>query len=177
MNRHYGSDDLCSFIERVRKAVPDIALRTTMMVGFPGETEDDVQQLLDFLEEYRLDHVGLFTYTNEEGSASEFFENQCAEDVKQDRLDRVMQLQAKISGRKLQQYVGQTLPVLVEGLSVETDLLLEGRSIYQAPDIDGCVYINDGTAAPGEIVNIHITEAQIYDLVGAVAGQEGNNAE
>ncbi len=174
MNRHYGGSDLCSFVERVRDAVPDIALRTTMMVGFPGETEEDVQQLLDFLEKYRLDHVGLFTYTNEEGSASEYFEDQCPEEVKQERLDRVMQLQADISASKLQQYVGQTLPVLVEGLSRETDLLLEGRSIYQAPDIDGCVYINDGTAAPGEIVNVHITEAQIYDLVGAVAGREGS---
>ncbi len=176
MNRHYSSFDLCRFVERVRDAVPDIALRTTMMVGFPGETEEDVQQLLDFLREYRLDHVGLFAYTNEEGSASEFFEDQCPEEVKKERLDRAMRLQADISERKLQSYVGQTLPVLVEGLSRETDLLLEGRSQYQAPDIDGCVYINDGMAAPGEIVNVHITEAQIYDLVGAVVGQEGNNA-
>ncbi len=168
MNRHYRKKDLSDFIERARRAIPEIALRTTMMVGFPGETDADVQQLVSFLQQYKLDHVGLFTYTNEEGSASEFFEKQCADEVKQERLERVMQIQAEISKEKLQKYVGQTLPVLVEGLSRETDLLLEGRTIYQAPDIDGCVYINDGVATPGDIVQVQITEALIYDLVGGV---------
>lgn len=168
MNRHYGKSDLCRFVERVRTVVPDIALRTTMMVGFPGETEDDLQQLESFLKKYRIDHVGLFAYTNEEGAASEFYEDQCPEELKQDRLKRVMELQADISREILQKYVGQVLPVLIEGLSKETDLLLEGRTVYQAPDIDGCVYITDGTANPGDIVQVRITEAQIYDLVGEI---------
>ncbi len=168
MNRHYDYKTLCDVIDRVREAVPDIALRTTMMVGFPGETEGDIQQLESFLKEYQIDHVGLFTYTNEEGSASEHFEDQCSEEVKQGRLQSVMELQAEISSEKLQKYVGQVLPVLVEGLSRETDLLLEGRTVYQAPDIDGCVYITDGIANPGDIVQVRITEAQIYDLVGEI---------
>jgi len=168
MHRRYGYKDLCTFIERIRKAVPDIALRTTMMVGFPGETEEDVQQLVDFLKEYRIDHVGVFSYTNEEGALSEFFEEQCPEDLKQERMQRILELQAGISKEILQKYIGQTVPVLVEGLSRETDLLLEGRTVYQAPDIDGCVYINDGIANPGDIVQVRITEAQIYDLVGGI---------
>jgi len=168
MHRRYGYKDLCTFIERIRKAVPDIALRTTMMVGFPGETEEDVQQLVDFLKEYRIDHVGVFSYTNEEGALSEFFEEQCPEDLKQERMQRILELQAGISKEILQKYIGQTVPVLVEGLSRETDLLLEGRTVYQAPDVDGCVYINDGIANPGDIVQVRITEAQIYDLVGGI---------
>jgi len=172
MHRRYGYDDLCHFIERIRKAVPDIALRTTMMVGFPGETEDDMLQVENFLKQHRIDHVGVFSYTNEEGARSEFFEGQLSDTIKQERMNRILSLQAEISKEILQQYIGQTIPVLVEGLSRETDLLLEGRSVYQAPDIDGIVYINDGIANPGDIVQVRITEAQIYDLVGEIVQEE-----
>lgn len=168
MHRRYGYDDLLQFIKKVRQAVPDIALRSTMMVGFPGETEEDVRKLEHFLREYCLDHVGVFSYTNEEGALSEFYENQVPEDVKEERRNRILTLQAGISEEILQKYVGQIIPVLVEGLSRETDLLLEGRSVYQAPDIDGCVLINDGNANPGDIVQVQITEAQVYDLVGGI---------
>ena len=168
MHRRYGHADLCTFVDRIREAVPDIALRTTMMVGFPGETEEDLLQLEGFLRQYRIDHVGVFSYTNEEGARSEFFESQIPEEVKLERMERILQLQAGISKEILQKYIGQTVPVLVEGLSKETDLLLEGRTVYQAPDIDGCVYINDGIANPGDIVQVRITEAQIYDLVGGI---------
>lgn len=168
MHRRYGYDDLLQFIEKVRQAVPDIALRSTMMVGFPGETEEDVRKLEHFLREYRLDHVGVFSYTNEEGALSEFYENQVPEELKEERRTRILTLQAGVSEEILQKYVGQTIPVLVEGLSRETDLLLEGRTVYQAPDIDGCVLINDGNANPGDIVQVQITEAQVYDLVGGI---------
>ncbi len=171
MHRRYGYAELCTFIDRIRTAVPDIALRTTMMVGFPGETEDDMRQLEDFLMQYRIDHVGVFSYTNEEGARSEFFEAQCPEEVKRERMERILELQAGISKEILQKYIGQTVPVLVEGLSRETDLLLEGRTVYQAPDIDGCIYINEGVANPGDIVQVRITEAQIYDLVGGIVKQ------
>jgi len=168
MHRRYGYDDLCKFIDRIRAVVPDIALRTTMMVGFPGETEADIQQMEGFLKQYQMDHVGVFSYTNEEGARSEFFKAQCVEEVKQERMQRILELQAGISKEILRKYIGQTVPVLVEGLSRETDLLLEGRTVYQAPEIDGCVYINDGIANPGDIVQVRITEAQIYDLVGGI---------
>jgi len=129
-------------------------------------------QMEGFLKQYRIDHVGVFAYTNEEGARSEFFAAQCSEELKQERKQRILALQAGISKEILQKYIGQTVPVLVEGLSKETDLLLEGRSMYQAPDIDGCVYINDGFANPGDIVQVRITEAQIYDLVGGIVQKE-----
>jgi ribosomal protein S12 methylthiotransferase len=155
-------------IARIRKQMPDCALRTTMMVGFPGETEDDVEELLAALQDWRLDHVGVFPYQDEEGAPAADFLPKVPDEVKQERFQRVMELQAAISQERLQGYVDQELEVLVEGLSQETDLLLEGRTRFQAPEIDGCVYINEGGASPGDIVTVRITEAHIYDLVGGV---------
>lgn len=168
MNRRYTSDDLYRLIERIRHYLPDVALRTTFLVGFPGETANDVEQLMKFMKENRLDHVGVFPYANEEGAPSEHFPNQVAEEEKLARRDAVLTLQAELSASIQQKYVGRREPVLVEGLSRETDLLLEGRTRFQAPDVDGCVYINDGQANPGEIVEVLISEAQTYDLVGGI---------
>jgi len=138
------------------------------MVGFPGETDDDVRKLEQFLREARLDHVGVFAYANEAGSPSEHFEHQCSETEKNDRLDFILGVQAEVSEKNLQKYVRRVEAVLVEGVSRESDLLLEGRTRFQAPDIDGCVYITDGNANPGDIVQVHISEAQTYDLVGEI---------
>jgi len=170
MNRHYSGDDLYRLIARIRSFLPDVALRSTLMVGFPGETDDDVRQLEQFVREARLDHVGLFAYANEAGSPSENFQQQCSEAEKQDRLDFIVGVQAEVSAGNLKRYVGRVEPVLVEGVSRETDLLLEGRTRFQAPDVDGCVYITDGKASPGDIVQVHISEAQVYDLVGGIVG-------
>lgn len=168
MNRHYAGEDLYRLIGRIRSFLPDVALRSTLMVGFPGETDDDVRQLEQFLREARLDHVGVFAYANESGSPSENFPHQCSEAEKNDRLEFILGVQAEVSEAIVQKYVGRVEPVLVEGVSRETDLLLEGRTRFQAPDIDGCVYITDGTANPGDIVQVRINEAQIYDLVGEI---------
>ncbi len=168
MNRHYTGDDLYRVIGRIRSFLPDVALRSTLMVGFPGETDDDVRQLAQFLRETRLDHVGVFAYANESGSPSENFPQQCSEAEKNDRLDFILGVQAEVSETIVQQYVGRVEPVLVEGVSRESDLLLEGRTRFQAPDIDGCVYITEGTASPGDIVQVRINDAQIYDLVGEI---------
>jgi ribosomal protein S12 methylthiotransferase len=168
MNRHYASDDLYQLIGRIRSFLPDVALRSTLMVGFPGETDDDVRQLEQFLREARLDHVGVFAYANESGSPSENFSHQCSEAEKNDRLGFILGVQAEVSETIVQKYVGRVEPVLVEGMSRESDLLLEGRTRFQAPDIDGCVYITDGTANPGDIVQVRINDAQIYDLVGEI---------
>ena len=169
MNRRYGRRDLENLIGRIRSYVPECAIRTTMLVGFPGETEQDIAELLDCMSRWQLDHVGVFPYENEAGSMAAELSNHVAAVEKQARYQQVMELQAEISRKKLHQYVGKFEPVLVEGISRETDLLLEGRTRFQAPDIDGCVYLNEGTASPGDIVQVHITEAHIYDLVGGIS--------
>ena len=168
MGRRYGRQDLDDLVTEIRQYVPDCALRTTMLVGFPGETSQDVEELLDCLQRWQLDHVGVFPYEDEEGSPAAGFADKVDDDEKQLRYQQVMELQAEISRKKLQQYVGREVEVLVEGLSRESDLLLEGRTRYQAPDVDGCVYINEGIADPGDIVMVRITEAHIYDLVGGI---------
>lgn len=168
MNRRYGYDDVVQLIDKLRNKLPHIALRTTFLLGFPGETDADVQQLVDFIEAVQFDHLGVFSYANEEGCPAEKFNDQIPEEVKQARVETVLDVQSKISARKLQKYVGTVESVIIEGLSRETDLLLEGRTRYQAPDIDGCVLINEGDASPGDILDVEITEAHMYDLVGRI---------
>jgi len=168
MNRRYTIDTLLDLVERTRKHLPDIALRTTFLLGFPGETEDDIFQLEGFIKNVKIDHVGVFAYANEEGCPSEFFPHQVEEHEKNIRVEHILSVQSDISEEVQRKYLGKVLPVLVEGVSRETDLLLEGRTRYQAPDIDGCVYINDGNASAGDIVEVEISDSQVYDLVGAI---------
>ncbi len=171
MNRRYTTEDLYSMIALIRGYLPHVALRTTMMVGFPGETEADVRELEAFLRVAQIDHVGAFVYANEPGAPSVQFDGQVGEEEGEERMARIMAVQSEVSAGLQQRYVGRVEPVLIEGLSRESDLLLEGRTRFQAPDIDGCVYITDGAASPGDIVQVRITEAQVYDLVGEIVGQ------
>jgi len=166
MNRPYTQVKLIQLMETIRHILPLAALRTTMMVGFPGETEDDIAEMTDFLQKHHFDHLGVFAYANEEGCKAASLPDQIAEEIKEERLRKIMELQADISFAALQKHVGAVEQVLVEGLSRESDLLLEGRTRYQAPDIDGCVYITRGTVEPGALVDVTITEAHTYDLVG-----------
>ena len=182
MHRRYQRQDLDELVARIRGHLPHCALRTTLLVGFPGETRQDVEMVIDSLQRWRLDHVGVFQYQDEEGSAASALDGKVSEEEKAERHAAVMEAQAAISMEKQQQYVGRVEPVLVEGLSRESDLLLEGRSRFQAPEIDGCVYITAGTAEPGEIVPVRITEAHPYDLVGEIerdgpgqGSEEGGN--
>jgi ribosomal protein S12 methylthiotransferase len=139
-----------------------------MMVGFPGESEGDIAEMADFLQEHHFEHLGVFAYANEEECKAASFPDQIPEEVKEERLRKIMELQAEISFAALQKHVGRVEQVLVEGVSKESDLLLEGRTRYQAPEIDGCVYITSGVAEPGALVQVTITEAHTYDLVGEV---------
>jgi len=168
MNRRYSEDDLYHLVDKIRSRLPAIALRTTLLVGFPGEQEADILLLERFLRQTRFDHVGVFAYSNEEGCASEHFPDQCSDQEKEARRRHLLSVQADISAQVQQKYVGRVEPVLVEGLSGESDLLLEGRTRFQAPEVDGCVFIVDGEANPGDIVQVHITEAHVYDLVGEI---------
>jgi len=175
MNRPYGNKQIRDLLADIRAILPGAALRTTFMVGFPGESEDDFAQLAAFMQEQRLDHVGVFGYSNEEGCLAHTMSGQCGEEEKTRRRDRLMALQKEISLEKNRAMLGRVEKVLVEGKSRETDLLLEGRTRFQAPDIDGCVYITSGTCNPGDIVDVLITEAHPYDLVGEPVG--GGQAE
>ncbi len=168
MRRPFGKRHLHSLIELIRTKVPDAAIRTTFMVGFPGERDEDVEEIAAFLREYELHNVGVFTYSNEEGCAAEHMPDQVDDKVKQERSDYLMEIQSGISAKINQRYVGQELEVLVEGVSQETELLLEGRTRFQAPEIDGCVYIAEGQCHSGDLVTVEITEAHPYDLVGHI---------
>lgn len=168
MNRRYTLEQISTTVARIRTVLPDVALRTTFLVGFPGETENDFLEIETFLRKMRLDHVGVFPYANEEGCPSEKFAGQLPEEEKFRRRDYLLDVQSELSALIQRKYIGRVEPVLVDGLSGETDLLLEGRTRYQAPEVDGCVYINAGVASPGDIVPVRITESQVYDLIGEI---------
>ncbi|MEE8162345.1 MAG: 30S ribosomal protein S12 methylthiotransferase RimO [Acidobacteriota bacterium] len=171
MKRGGNRRSLTRLLMRIRDRVPGVAIRTTMIVGFPGETEEDVHELMEFVEEARFERLGVFTYSDEDDAASHQLGSKVPEDVKEERRQRLMKLQTGISEAVNLKLVGATLPVLVEGRSAESDLLWQGRLSTQAPDIDGVVYLNDGITdqtRPGDIVPVRINEAHPYDLVGTV---------
>ena len=153
--------------------MPDLTFRTSFIVGFPGETDSDFQELCDFVEEMRFDKVGVFQFSREEGTPSFDLDGQLSQRVKATRQKKLLGLQRKISKEHQQKLVGKTLDVLVEGVSDETELLLEGRWMGQAPEIDGKVYVNRGQARAGQIVRVEIEQAGDYDLVGGIVGAEG----
>ncbi len=156
-------------VEKMRMVMPDLAIRTTFIVGYPGETEQEFQTLLDFVADLRFDRVGAFTFSFEPGTDSESLGDPIPEEVKQERRDRLMLLQQRISLEKNQTFVGETLPVLVEGVG---DGISLGRSYRDAPEIDGMVMI-ESEVPVGEILPIRITGAMVYDLVGVL--REGEN--
>ncbi len=168
MNRPYKQKDVIELLSKIRSAIPEAAIRSTFIVGFPGETEADILELEDFLRQSKLNHVGVFAYSNEDGCAAADLPDHCPEELKEERRARIMALQKDISWAQNKLRIGQVESVLVEGVSKETDLLLEGRTRHQAVEIDGCTYINSGICNPGDIVNLRITEALPYDLVGEI---------
>lgn len=157
-----------ALIRRIRDAVPGIAVRSSFIVGFPGETEDDFAELVDFCQEVELDHLGVFTYSNEEDTEAYVPIETISAAEKERRRDVLMRQQRGISLRKNEARVGSKVRVLVDGLSEETDLLVQGRSEHQAPGIDGVVLINEGEAEAGRFVEVEISEAHPYDLVARV---------
>jgi len=174
MKRGGNRASLERLIERVRKRVPGIAVRTTFITGFPGETEEDFNELMTFVKNVEFDRVGVFTYSDEEGTPAYTLPNKVDPKIAKRRRDRLMKEQAKIAKRKHDAMIGQTVRVMFEGESNETELLWQGRMETQAPDIDGCVLINDVpedfSPKPGEVVNVLITEALDYDMLGRIVG-------
>jgi len=155
-------------IQRIRIRSRRISVRTSIMVGFPGETEERFRELYDFIKTAQFDHLGAFIYSPEKGTPAERLKDIPDPEVSQKRLDAIMSLQKKISLKKNLKLVGQVVPVLIEGVSPETDLLLTGRTNWMAPDVDGQVLINEGQGIVGEIMQVRIHEAHPYDLVGEI---------
>lgn len=166
MNRRGNADDIRRTIEKLRKQVPGIALRTSLITGFPGETEAAFKRLLSFVKEGAFEHLGVFTYSPEEGTPASSLSPRVPDEVAQDRLDRIMKAQAKISLKKNRSLIGSVRTALVDGME---DMALYGRLETQAPDIDGVVYLSETDAEPGEFIDVTITDAGEYDLVGKSA--------
>ena len=169
MKRERSADALRRLLERVRAAVPGVALRTSFIVGFPGETEAAFATLVDFVREQRFDRVGVFTYSREENTAARDLAGQLPEAVKRRRRAELMEVAAEISLEKNRDLVGRELEVMVEGAAPGRATRLRARTSAQAPEIDGMVLLN-GEAEPGEIVRARIERASTYDLHGRITG-------
>jgi ribosomal protein S12 methylthiotransferase len=168
MKRPTGRGNLLGMVQRIRERVPGVAVRTSFIVGFPGETEEDFDRLLGFLDAGQFDNVGVFTFSDEEGTTSFDLPGRVPARVKESRRRKLMARQKRISLRKNRARVGERVEVLVEGPHPDSDLLLRGRLASQAPEIDGQVILNDGTAEPGTFVACEVTEAHPYDLVARI---------
>jgi ribosomal protein S12 methylthiotransferase len=172
MKRGAGADIFLKTLDKVRAAVPGIVLRTSFIVGFPGESSSDFQILEEFIGEARFDWLGVFSYSDEEGSGAFSLDAKVPKRTIEARKRRLMKLQQSISKRAKQQWIGRELVILAEGESEETPLLWEGRTEFHAPEIDGKVYINDcgdlETLEPGRFYKAEITEAHEYDVVARI---------
>jgi len=165
MKRQETEGGVRRMLDEIRLKIPDVALRTTFITGFPGETETHFQHTVRFLCEMEFDHVGIFTYSDEEGTTAFDYPNRVPEEVKAERRDILMEFQKDIALRKNQERIGKVEPVLVEGFDPE-NYLMTGRLASQAPDIDGQVILEKCEVEPGEIVPVLINQAADYDLVG-----------
>ncbi len=166
MHRPSNMNQTCETIQTLRKNMPNLTLRSTFIVGYPGETEEKFQTLLDFLQEVQFDRVGAFPFSFEAGTPSESLGDPIPDEVKQERVERLMLLQQNISLRKNQQWINQKMDVLIEGK--DKDILI-GRSFRDAPEIDGLVLIQSQAELIGQITPVHITGALPYDLIGSIA--------
>ena len=169
MNRHSTTESIKDTLGRLRTAMPDIHIRTTLITGFPGETEEEFEELLEFVEETRFERLGVFAYSREEGTVAGDMENQIDEDVKTMRADAIMRRQLDISREINESKVGDTMTVMVDGTDEDGAYL--GRTVYDAPEIDNTViFTSDEELVPGNMVQVKITDAFDYDLVGKMEG-------
>jgi len=168
MKRRSSEQQIRDLIEKLRQQIPDITLRTSLIVGFPGETLDDFSTLMRFVEATQFDRLGVFCYSREEGTPAADMPEQVSERIKRERYRKLMRTQARLSFKRNRALIGKCEQVIIEGFSEETELLLKGRSSRQAPDIDGQVYITSGTANIGDIVTLKITDSSDYDLIGEI---------
>jgi ribosomal protein S12 methylthiotransferase len=168
MRRGHSARVTHELIERLRSRIDGLVLRTTFIVGHPGETDERFRALCDFVRNVEFDRMGAFTYSLESGTASAELPDRVSAKVAAERRDELMAIQRAISARKQEELIGTDMKVMVDGVSSESELLLEGRWYGQAPEIDGTVYLADGTAQPGQIVTARVTDARDYDLAASI---------
>lgn len=170
MRRTTSKEDIIRTITQLRKEIPGVVIRTSLMVGFPGETEEQFQELLKFIQEYPLDNIGVFKYSREEGSHSYDLPNQISEEVKDERHQKLIKVQKKMVKKNNTSMIGKKVDVVVEGYHPESPLLMRGRFYGQCPEIDGQVIITDGrkVKAFGKRYQVEITDFADYDLIGRV---------
>lgn len=172
MGRAKTGAHLKDILYRIRKEIPNATFRTSVIVGFPGETQENFEELRDFLEEFQFDYVGVFKYSREEDTKAYDMDNQVPEEIKEERWVELTNLQSKIAETKNRVMLGQTVEVMIDGVSTESEYLLEGRTKGQALEIDGKVLTNDGTAKPGEIVKVKLEQNFDYDFIGPIVENE-----
>ncbi len=166
MGRRTSRAELVSIVEKLRKEIPDICLRTTLITGFPGETKEEHQELLDFVDSMEFDRLGVFTYSPEENTAAARMEGQIEEAVKESRQEELMALQQEIAFEKAEETEGTKLFALIEGFLPEDNIYI-GRTYKDAPNVDGYIFVQaDRELLSGEIVPVYVTEAKGYDLIG-----------
>ena len=167
MNRKVTGNQIKERLQKLRERIPNVAIRSTVIVGYPGETAEEYSQLRAFIKEAQFDHLGVFAYSHEENTASYSLPDQLPEELKQERRDDLMKVQQAASKARLKRFVGRTLPILVEGPSEESEYLWRGRHQGQAPDIDGHVLIRSGKLSQGKILDLKIERAMEYDLIAS----------
>ena len=178
MRRPDRRADIVTLIKKLRERVPGIVIRSTFIVGFPGETDAQYQSLRDFVEEMRFEKMGVFTFSREEGTPAYDMPGQISEDVMQERYHDLMSLQSRISEEVNRKLEGQTIEVLVEGRDQEQNNIAVGRSYREAPEVDGQVYIEgDATSQPGDIVRVRVLQGFTYDVVGELVEDDVKGAE
>lgn len=167
MRRGHTSKVTYDLIDRLRSRIDDVVIRSTFIVGHPGESEEAFAHLCRFVEETKLDHVGAFPYSQEEGTVSGMLPNRLSAEIKAERQERIMEVQRLVSLAKNRAQIGKTIEVLVEGESDESEFLMQGRWYGQAPEIDGTVYIASCEAPIGDMIDVVVTDASDYDLVAS----------
>lgn len=172
MGRSITGEQTKELLYKIRKEIPEAVFRTSLIVGFPGETEEEFQELKDFVEEFQFDYIGVFQYSREEDTVAYTMENQISEEVKERRQAELINLQNEIAESKNRKLLGREVEVLIDGISSESEYMLEGRLKTQALDIDGKVLTSEGTAQVGEMVRIMLEQNFEYDFIGRIVQNE-----
>jgi ribosomal protein S12 methylthiotransferase len=169
MGRRTNADDIRAIVKKLREEIPDICIRTTVICGFPGETEEHYQEMLDFINEMEFDRLGAFPYSKEEGTVAYRFENQLDDETKNQRVEGVMLAQQRIAFEKNEEVVGKTMRVMVEG-EIPEDHVVVGRTYRDTPNVDGLVFIQncDRSFMSGDFVDVKIIGTNNYDLIGEI---------